>query len=135
VADRLKFQVDFAQAALKNLTLVNGGAIVALFTFLGHDGERLNLRLLWWSFASFSLGLIFVLAAFLAAFYSQLFFMNTSQYQMWNSQLEIVGRNPEHDFIAEFKKGNCALIVAIALAVLSLIVFVVGAGFALGGVQ
>lgn len=135
VADRLKFQVEFAQAAMKNLTLVNGGAIVALFTILGHDGGHFEMHRLWWAFVCFSLGLVFVLGAFLAAFYSQLFFMNSSAYQMWNSQLQIMGEPAKYEIIPEFKKGNRALAVGVSLALLSLVAFVTGAGFALAGAQ
>lgn len=135
MADRLKFQVDFAQALLKNLTLVNGGAIVALFTFLGHDGNRFIIKLLWWSFTFFSIGLASALAAFIAAFYSQLFFMNATAFQMWNSQLQILGHSERHDQRPDYEKGDCALKVGVALAILSLVTFVIGAAFALGGVQ
>ena len=135
VADRLRFQVEFAQAVLKNLTLVNGAAIVSLFTFIGHDGDRFDFKYIWWSFASFSLGLSLVLLAFLGGFFFQLFFMNASGCEMWNAQSAIVGEEGRNDVNAELKKGNRALFAGIGLALLSLVAFIVGSACALLGVR
>ena len=73
---RLQFQHDFAQSALKSGVLVNGGAIVALFTFVGHDKAVISSECLWWSFASFAAGLFFSLGAYVCAFVSQGQLMN-----------------------------------------------------------
>jgi len=63
-AQRLGFQHDFAQAALKSAVLVNGGAIVALFTFLGNEKVVVHPDLLFWSFGSFAAALGSGLAAY-----------------------------------------------------------------------
>lgn len=49
-AERLKLQAEMAHAALKGLTLANGGAIVALFTFLGNSRSAVDRGDLWWAF-------------------------------------------------------------------------------------
>lgn len=51
-ADRIKYQVEYRHAALRGLTIVNGGAIIALFTFIGNDRSavlHLNPTMIWWA--------------------------------------------------------------------------------------
>ena len=41
-SERLRFQQETAVAAIKSLTLVNGGAILALLTFIGNSPAKYN---------------------------------------------------------------------------------------------
>lgn len=131
--ERLKFQIDLAQSALKNLHLVNGGAIVALLTLIGNSKANFSQYAIGWAFVWFALGLSASLAAYFGAFYSQLFFMNASMRGAWNAQARSEGISGNHSIDRDVKLGNYGLNGAIFLAVSSLVFFIVGAFVALGG--
>src|SRR3954471_9041 len=73
--ERLKFQADFAKVAWQSLSLVNGGAIVALFTFIGNAKPTLDQHLIWIGFECFAFGLAINIASVLCGFMSQAYFM------------------------------------------------------------
>ena len=133
-ADRLKFQVEFSQSALRNLHLVNGGGIIALLTLVGNSNVEYDLRSIWWSFFWFGSGLIASLIAYFGAYFSQSFFMNIAVQQAWNAQAVSHGLKPPHDWSKDWKFGNRALWGGIAAATTSLIAFITGAFVALGGI-
>ena len=131
-SQRLRFQIEFAQAAIRNLLLVNGGAVLALLTALGNSVMHPEPRGLWWSFFWFALGLSAALAAYFAAFYSQLYFYNSSLSEAWNAQ-QVAHELPEtHNPLPDFQKGNRALVGGVVTAIISLSSFVIGAFVALG---
>ncbi len=132
--ERLRFQTEFSQSALKNLTFVNGGAIIALFTFIGNDNAQFDANYLRWSFAAFLIGLFLSLFSYIGAYFSQGMFMHVTIIQAWNSQLRMHGFDEKYDFKKEIKLGNVNLYLAIMLAVGSLIGFGVGSYCALEGV-
>lgn len=132
-AERLKFQVDYSQAALRNLSLVNGGAIVALLTFIGNTDADFNARAIWYAFGWFSGGLSCSLLAYFGAFFSQLFFMSQTMHQAWNAQERAVGREEKYEIESDYNFGNVAMYGAVVLALLSCIFFVIGAFVSLGG--
>ncbi|HTH28387.1 MAG TPA: hypothetical protein VL918_07965 [Sphingobium sp.] len=134
VSDRLKFQIEFAQSALRNLAIVNGGAIVSLFTLIGHDGLSINKIWLWRAFTAFCIGIFLVLASYIGAFFSQFFYMYGSIAIMWNTKLELHGKKGENDYEKPNRKGNIALSFAIICTLISLLCFICGAVFALKGV-
>lgn len=131
--ERLKYQVDYSQAALRNLQLVNGGAIVALLTFIGNTDQVINDSAIWWSFLWFSAGLFLSLAAYFGAYLSQSSFMNVAFKQAWQAQHRAQGSKAEFDFADDLKRGNWALYSAISMAVGSLLCFFVGAFVGLSG--
>lgn len=134
---RLGYQVEFSHNALKALTLANGGAIVALFTLLGNvDNARLavDAGLIWWAFAAFTSGLVCTFVASFGAFFSQSFYMLSSQQEAWEKQAEMLGAESKYDHLAEYQKGEKAEFVGIVAAILSLILFAFGGGFALASV-
>ena len=133
-ADRLKFQVEFSQSALRNLHLVNGGGILALLTLVGNSNVQYDARVIWWAFFWFSSGLIASLIAYFGAYFSQSFFMNIAVQQAWNAQAISHGLNPPHDWSRDWLIGNRALWGGIAAATSSLLAFVVGSFVALGGI-
>lgn len=137
-ADRLRFQADFAQSLLKTLTVVHGGALIALFTLIGHGDEQassvLGSSMIWYAFTSFVLGLIFTMLATFGAFYSQLHFYNSTLYQVWSRQREMLGGERDERHLEPFKKGNIAMSIGLVLAALSVLSFLAGSGFALAGV-
>lgn len=64
--------LDLVQGALRSFILVNGGAIVALLTFIGNRDVRGVSQDLWVSLMSFSGGLGFGLASTALAYLAQL---------------------------------------------------------------
>jgi hypothetical protein len=134
VSDRLKFQVDFAQALLKALLLVNGASIISLLTFIGSDANNIDGVMIWWSFASFAFGVVCALASYFGSFFSQLNFMQTAAMQMWASHGRSHGMTEVIDqieFERYLKKGVIAMNSGIVGAILSLVGFIAGAFFAL----
>lgn len=136
---RLQFQHDFAQTSLKSGVLVNGGAIVALFTFLGHDKATITPDALWWSFGWFVGALGAGLVAHLGAFLSQAFYMRVSELEAVASR-NAMARLMDAPGHAEsearaLKRGNIAMGTALVASALSLVGFVIGAACALSGLR
>ena len=129
--DRLRFQIEFAQAALGNLLLVNGGAILALLTALGNSRLEHDDRGVFWSFVWFGCGLSTALLAYFCAFYSQLHFYNSASYKTWNTQAQLHALEAQYDHVGDFSRGNLALFLGAMLAFLSLAMFVTGSFVAL----
>lgn len=133
---RLQFQVSFAEQALKGLMLVNGGAIVALYTVIGNSGAvSLDVGRLWAAFGCFVAGLVLTLLAYLGAFASQNFYYISSQLEAWNhliaTQSDKLGT---HDHLTPYRQGYWAQIAGVGCASLGVLAFLIGAGFALAGV-
>lgn len=134
VAERLKLQAEFAHAALKGLTFANGGAIVALFTFIGNSEAQVERSDLWWAFALFGLGLASTLVAYVSGFFSQGFYMQATQEQAWNAQEDMLGGQGSRDFKVNYRRGELIEYLGVGAAISSVIAFIIGAGFALSGV-
>jgi hypothetical protein len=137
VLERLKFQASFAQSAWQALTLVNGGAIVALFTFIGSAKPHLDQTRIWAGFVCFAVGLSFNILSILTGFLAQAWFMKATTSSAWNKQAEMHGYQPRYtaEVQRELGWGNIWEGLAICAAVVSLISFIVGSGFALAGVS
>ena len=129
--DRLGYQVDFAQAAMRNLLLVNGGAVLALLTALGNTSMHPDPRGMRWAFGWFAFGLLTSLIAYFAAFFSQYFFYNGTLFQAWNAQLAAHDLEEAHTPMPEFKKGDRSLALGVLATTASLVAFVIGAFVAL----
>jgi hypothetical protein len=143
-AERLKFQISIADAAMKALMLANGGAMVALFTFIGNLIAKANTtklpfstNALWVAFACFVAGLVAALLCHIAAFISQDRFYNQAVREAWRTQ-EAAVRSARTTIskleIRIYRQGTAAYLVGIGLAIMSLCCFAVGCGFALSGV-
>ena len=131
--DRLRFQTEFSHSALKSLTLVNGGGILALLTFIGNSNATFDPNPIWWAFASFAVGLTFTLAAHIGAYFSQAAFMNVTLHQMWDAQRAMLGEPPKQEYHSDFRAGNKILYSAIGCALASMAGFIAGAAFSLAG--
>lgn len=127
---------EFARGALRGLTIGNGGAIVALFTFIGNDGAvgHYNAGRLWWAFAFFVAGLVFVFAATICGYFSQAYYMQASNEQAFAAQATIWDTGQKFDHLPTFNRGEKFEVGGIVGACLSLVLFAVGSGFALAGV-
>ena len=136
--ERLRFTVSLAENGLKGLTLINGGAIIGLFTVLGSASGKLSFAggSLWVAFGAFVFGLVFTLLANLCAFASQDRFYTVSALQA-NEALDIIkGSEPDRSAsLAANKHGHWALAGAIGSAILALAAFVIGSAYALFGVS
>ncbi|MFZ0268356.1 hypothetical protein [Caulobacter sp.] len=140
MADRLRYQVQFADSALKSLMLMNGGAIVGLFTFIGNTaGKHAAITLkgapLWWAFGSFVLGMVLAMLSNIGAFLSQDFFANATGREREETLIRLRGDNrvwkPPTVFM---RAGIAAQFGGIAAAILSLCVFAFGCWCALSAV-
>lgn len=109
--DRLKYAQDFAHAALRGLTVINGGAIVALFTFIGNTSAAFDHDAIWVAFLCFTGGLTATIAAMICGY-----FAHGSSWQ---------GRD-----VAANRIEN----VGLGLTVAALTLFVAGGANAIGGV-
>ncbi len=133
IAERLKYQQELAVGGLKTLTLINGGAMISLFTFIAGANAIFDHRAIWWSFVWFATGLIGTTVAYLAGYFAQAQFMNVAHYDAGNAQRKMVGQPADLDTTSFYKVGNVWLMLATFGAVASLIAFVAGAAVALGG--
>ncbi|MEN8860977.1 hypothetical protein [Qipengyuania flava] len=132
-SQRLGFQVDYSQAGLRNLQLVNGGAVIALLTIVGNTSVDFDYRSLWWAFFWFGSGLALSLLAYFGAFFSQHFFMQQTFTQAWDAQARARGIVCSTDQMKSFRHGNIAFGLAIIFAIVSLTCFVTGSFVALEG--
>jgi hypothetical protein len=134
---RLKIASDLAVAGLRGLTLINGGAIVALFTVLGQHSStdllgQLDRGLMFRSFSAFAAGLVFCLVAYLAGYWSQQVISVYEQEMVHHIYAVMTDRRPaEPKFV---RSGNILLYAAVTLAALSLLSFITGSSFALNAV-
>ena len=133
-SDRLKYQVDFAQSTIRGLTIVNGGALIALFTFIGNTGARFDPSPLWWAFALFGCGLAGTLGAAIAAGFSQGSFMIAKFRQALNAQAIAVDSGETWDFETPYYRAQRWEIAGIAAAVIAFCCFIAGSGLALKAV-
>lgn len=132
-AERLRFAVDLARSGLHAALIVNGGALVALFTLIGHTG--VDMRWLWWSFAGFAVALVLVLSGWLCAHLSQNQFYIAAQFEAWNADAVLDGRAPGCDAPAATSSGTRFMVAGTICATLSIMAFVAGCGCALAGVS
>lgn len=131
---RLSYSIGFAQSGLQTLSLINGGALVALFGFVASSSAvTFDLAALWWAFGFFAAGLVFNICAYLGAHLAQDRYYIVAQYLVWNAQDEMADKAASHDPIPSYKSGSIAQIAAILCAILALAAFIAGCGFALSG--
>ena len=133
-SSRLQYQMDLAQSLLRALTLGNGGAILALLTFIGNTDAAVDQSNIWWAFLFYGVGLVSVFSGYIAGFFSQQCFYVSTLCQAWNAQATYTGQVGEHDYLTPYKRGNIALGLAIVSAVLGLIGFIAGSLFALAAI-
>lgn len=133
-AERLRFQQETGLAAIKSLMFANGGAILALLTFIGNDSGAFDASSLRRAFGAFCLGLTFTLLSYLGAYFSQAWFSNSDTSIAWNYQKDMKSEPRSHDYELEMGRGHGFLIFAIACIFSSLACFGYGAFAALNGI-
>lgn len=137
-AQRLQFQHDFAQSALRTLVLVNGGAIIGLFTFIGNGRAEFDGYGLKCAFAWLVVALFLSMFAYFGAFYSQANYMNASAFAAVASR-EALGdleRDPENRAQQDRLRfwGDVCIWLGIGSAFGSLAAFALGSWYALSAV-
>jgi hypothetical protein len=68
--DRLRYAQEFALAGLRTLTLLNGGGLIGLFTFIGHENAKYDHALIRFAALCFALGLVLTVVAMASGFAS-----------------------------------------------------------------
>ena len=129
---RVQFQIDYSKTLFNGLTLANGGAILAILTFIGNTTGKVDPTKMMCAFSFYIAGLVLVFLAYIGAFFSQFFFYNAAQFMAWNAQAEATGAKPLHDLTKEGRRGNVAMIAAVVACLASLVAFVCGSVSALG---
>lgn len=130
-AARLQYQIDFLQTAFKGLNLINGGAIVALFTLLSAEKVALTVAQTRWSFAAFAAGLVFNLLAAFFAFRSQFHYKTVAIHRAVNARHAIHGLEAKHEVTNTEEDAAVYLWLCNACIAVSLLSFIVGAGLTL----
>src|SRR5437868_6324457 len=90
-ADRLRFQQEIGLAACKSTILVNGGAIIALLTFIGNHPAGHDIAGLKQAFGGFSVGIVSTLVSLWLAYLGQDWLSNMRVSVAWNSQQDMKG--------------------------------------------
>jgi hypothetical protein len=111
--DHLRLSTDYGLAGLKSALTANGAAIISLLTFVGNRGSVTEPDTLWWAFVWFSLGIALALFAHVAGFLAQSAHMNGDD---------------------AYSRGERFAWFGLALAVASVVLFVVGALVALDAI-
>lgn len=132
--ERLKHQITLVDRGVQSLMLVNGGAMIALFSLLGKTGVAIRPDWLWLAFGFFAAGLVCTLAATMAAFLSQQKFYLATVHQLWDTHRVIAGEPKVADTKGLMKRGNSAMTAGIVAACFALLNFCIGCGFAFAGV-
>jgi hypothetical protein len=126
-SQRLQFQQDLALAVLKSLTLVNGGAVLALLTFIGNRQSAFNQAELAVGVECFAGGLAANLLAYLFGYFAQSQFMDVVTVSLWNAQHTLIGAKHDDGWKRPSRVGGALLAVGVVLAVASLALFAGGA--------
>lgn len=142
-ADRQKNQMSIADATMKALLLANGGAMIALFTFVGNllaknaKAVPFDTGRIWLGFACFVGGLVAALVVHAFAFLSQDRFYNQAMREAWRQQTSALTKSrssPGDEEMALFRQGMAYYRIAFFIALVSITLFAIGCGFALAGV-
>jgi hypothetical protein len=133
-AERLRFSAELAQSALRGLMIANGGAIVALFTFIGNSSANFEAEAIWRAFGFFVAGLSLTLLATGLGFAARSLYFRYAVALARNAQAEMHLLPPKEDTLFDYRWGNRAENAAIGSAALALIAFMIGCGNALHGV-
>ncbi|TCM17203.1 hypothetical protein EDF56_106319 [Novosphingobium sp. PhB165] len=143
IRERLRYQMTFAEKGLAAMMLANGGALIALFTFIGNtvgkaeSALKLDTPLLWGAFAVFAFGVALVLLAHLFAFFSQHTYYIQTALEMWRHQRSLNTGIVDREVAKEAalnRRGNFYLYGGLGSLGTSLLCFIAGAGLALAGV-
>jgi len=134
VGNRVRFQHEFALAGFRTLVLINGGAIIALLTYMGNVAEKHAAHALGSAFIWYVVGLSSTTIAYVFAYYSQGMFLTVSivEAQIWLG----VTADPDADNAKSkkaLKRGKWCIYAAVVATILGLASFVAGSSCAMAG--
>ena len=123
-------------AVIKGLTFVNGGAILALLTFVGNHSSTINPAQLRSAFTAFAVGLASALFSYVGAYFSQGSYSHSETSDSWNHQSDMrqMPRLYTEDANKERRTGTIFEISGVFCVAASLISFVVGSFSALNSI-
>lgn len=128
--ERSKSVMDFALLGLRSLIFVNGGALVGLVTFIGNFGAAEDNSGVILGFTLFVFGLFFAFLAVLLSYLAQQHFFWSEAHECDREAREMFGLDATEvrtELVGEWKVGTRYQSSAIVMALLSAIVFVIGA--------
>lgn len=128
---RIQYQIDYSQTLLNALMVGNGGSIIALLTFIGNTGSKVEPAKMQSAFILYAAGLALVFVAYMAAFFSQFFMYNAAQYMAWFAQARAQGGSADYDVAGQVRWGNVSIAIGVFAALFSLGAFVWGSVSAL----
>ena len=134
-SERLKYATEYAHAGLKGLLLANGGAIVALLTFVGNaQTSHVDKHEIWWAFGAFTIGLCSVLAAYIAGYVSHASSMQATFARYINALHTAQGFAGDADGSKDERRADRSENVGVGFVVGSLVLFMIGAFVALSAI-
>lgn len=132
--ERSSSVTQYALQALRGLTLINGGAIVAAFTLLSNqkiDQSSITQPTLWIGFGLFAIGLFAAVASSVAAYFAESDRSTAELAAPSNTYLALIGQPQQNAgetysrYMARYGKWRVG---AIVMGVLSLASFIAGSG-------
>lgn len=132
--DARTFSKDFGASTIQSLILINGGAIIALLSFLASTeiktiiASNVQIYQIYWTFLGFSLGLIFAVVGGGVGYLNYLFLTDTQPGPAGLSRYIATGDTSgwkEHSGV------TITIWVGVAAAIFSLVGFLIGCWFAL----
>jgi hypothetical protein len=133
--DRSKLVADIGLNAIRSLFLVNGGAIVALLTFLGTGRGPLGSVMLQVAFRDFVTGLALTLLASGIAWIGQQLFSQSEYDKASAVYLAVINKEPEKPISNHYTGGLILQIITAVLATGGLLFFCLGAFDAMAGLS
>lgn len=130
--ERLRYQHQYAIDGFKALILLNGGAVIALLTYAGHDAANVGASGFRNAFFAYAGGLVTSVLAYLVAYLSQASFANYAMMESYRQmELDVTTSKTTKTREDYEREGNRAVNAGVALSVLSLVAFVLGSWFAM----
>ncbi|QDP20370.1 hypothetical protein [Sphingomonas xanthus] len=133
-ANRLGFQQETGLAALKSTMVCNGGAILALLTFLGNKSAQYDASELESALTFFFFGVLLTLGGYIAGYFSQVILMGFDIDVAWNFQDDMKAEPRSRDVNKAGLGGALCLGLAVTAVVVSILCFGLGAFAALRGI-
>lgn len=123
-AKRHGYQHEFSLAGFKTLVLINGGAIISLLTYVGHNANNHVADGMSRAFILYVAGLVLAVLAYLVAYASQGSFLNATGQKAY----KLLGVDSADKTTAEqyTTRGRLAIAAGVILCILSLAAFVWG---------
>ena len=133
-SDRTKFQHETGLAANRSIMVANGGAIVALLTFVGNRQAVYDASSLRDAFVLFGVGIATTLLSFLTVYIAQEWHSINDTNIAWDFQRDMEGEERIYQKPRHGKIGWALMVIAAALSLIGVIVFGVGAWLAIDGI-